>query len=183
MVKEPRLADYLSIGGWRIGGFIPSLGLLVVSERQRVSIRIWIRVAESISYWNSLYVTSASITWLQNDNFVYFALSLFPIGRQIFLSMLIIISNKGGVILRDLRDLHTPKKEVTITFSTWIQQTLPIQNDPKGCLSIRHLQHLDKRGSVWEKNQSDQGYFVYFKIPIKILIGNLLDFTFVGFYS
>ena len=47
--EEPILSYYLPIAGGRIIGFIPFPRVLVLSEMQSVSSRIWTRVAVSIS--------------------------------------------------------------------------------------------------------------------------------------
>ena len=55
--EEPSLSYYLPIVGGRIIGFIPFPRVLVLCEMQSVSVRIWTRVAMSISYDDNHYST------------------------------------------------------------------------------------------------------------------------------
>ena len=58
--EEPSLPYYLPIAGGRIIGFIPFPTVLVLSEMQSISSRIWTRVAVSISYDDNYYTTGTS---------------------------------------------------------------------------------------------------------------------------
>ena len=58
--EEPSLSYYLPIAGGRIIGFIPFPRVLVLSEMQSISSRIWTRVVVSISYDDNHYITSPS---------------------------------------------------------------------------------------------------------------------------
>ena len=59
-IKEPSLSYNLSIAGEKIAGFIPFLGVLVVSEMLTASFRIWTQVAISISHNDNCNATNAS---------------------------------------------------------------------------------------------------------------------------
>ena len=60
MAEEPSLSYYLPIAGGRIIGFIPFPRVLVLSEMQWVSSRIWTRIAVFISYGDNDYTTGTS---------------------------------------------------------------------------------------------------------------------------
>ena len=65
MAEEPSLPYYLPIAGKRIIGFIPFPRVLVLCEMQSVSLRIWTRVAMSISYDGNHYTTGTSFFLLR----------------------------------------------------------------------------------------------------------------------
>ena len=58
--EESSFPNYLPIPGGRIIGFIPFPRVLVLSEMQSVSARIWTRVAVSISYDDNHYTTGTA---------------------------------------------------------------------------------------------------------------------------